>query len=607
LVLAVLVTLLGGYIALFERGSLTSKELDERKGKVLPTFVRDKVTRLTLTRRGKRALLERVPGEEGAPSAWRLLEPVRADADQAAVDQLLGELEWLSARRVLENISEQDRKAFGLTNPSYRLTYQVSGQDHTLHVGKTDVHGESYYVARDAEPTAYVVPKTLIEVLDHDPGHFRGKEFLGSIVSAWAQRLSLTGPHGTLELLKENGRWWLLGEPKSYADPKRAAELLEKLDGIRAVRYLEGEAKEQAFKALAGSERRSVDLRVVPDEHREDKAPERFVLQFADTCPGHAAERVARAGERGDPVCVLAEELAPFEAGEQELRLSRLFAADPSEIERLELSAGSSSLVLKREGENWTAEGQKPDREAVEAWLADLTAQRATGVLSVKDITPDRKLSLALMGDRKLSISADLDEAGQRVLVRRDDEPVLAIFPLALADLLSPFKARFASLEVWAGKQPSQVTGLDARDGSLARKLTCEQGAWRKLGSAAPLKEDQRVRELVRELIKLRVLSVVAEHTRPEHGLATSAAKLTFTLAGAAPPLMLELGARTPRGWYARVDGGPVVQVGAEVQRALHELAGGSPPPLPAAADAGGVEEHEAEDEDEHEHEHAHE
>jgi hypothetical protein len=602
LVLAVLVALLGAYILLFERGSVTSKELEERKGRVLSTFVRDKVTRLTLTRAGKRAVLERAPAVEGEPSSWKLLEPARVDADSQAVDQLLGELEWLSARRVLDHVSDQDRKAFGLDKPGYSLGYRVAGEEHTLRIGKIDVHDESYYAALDGEPNVYVVPKTVIEALDHEPGHFRSKEFLGSIVGAWAQRIELRGPQGARALLKEGDTWWVLAEPKSHADPKRAAELVDKLDGLRAVRFLEDDAKAQALAALSGGERRSVELRVVPDEHREDKAPSLLVLQFAGACPGHAGERVARAGDKGDPVCVLAEELGPFEASAHELRLLRPFAADPSEIESLELRGESSALALKREGENWTAQANKPDREAVEAWLAELAAQRASEVLPVKEIAADFTLALHLVGDKKLELKADLDDAAGRVLVRRGEEPALAVFSLALADLLAPFPGRFAGLAVWAAKQPSQVIGIDVRDGTLARKLTNEQGTWRSKPGAPALKDDARVRELVRELIKLRLLAVVAERPRAEHGLTPPAAVLRFTLAEGAPPLALELGAEGPRGRFARVDGGTLGLVSAEVARAVLELAGGTPPPLPKP-EAGPVDEHLLDDEHDHEHE----
>jgi Domain of unknown function (DUF4340) len=607
LVLAALVALLGVYIAIFERDSLTSKELGERKGRVLPTFVRDKVTRLTLTRAGKRAVLERAPPVEGEPSSWKLIEPARAEADSQTVDQLLGELEWLSARRVIDGASQQDRTAFGLERPSYVLGYRVAGDDHTLRIGKTDVHGESYYASLDAEPSVYVVPKTAVEALDHEPGHFRTKQFVGSIVTAWAQRIELRGPQGAVTLLKDGATWWVQTEPKSHADAKLVSELVDKLDGLRAQRYLDGDGKRQALAALSGGERRSVELRVVPDEHREDKVPALFVLQFAGVCPGHPTERVARAGDKADPVCVLADELAPFEADAQALRLARPFAADPSEVESLTLRAGASQLTLKREGENWTEPGQKPDREAVEAWLAELSAQRASGVLPVREIAADFTLALSLVGDKKLELRADLDEPAGRVLVRRGDEPALAVFAPALADLLQPFAMRFAGLSPWAAKQPSQVIGLDVRDGKLARKLTNEQGSWRTKAGAPPLKEDLRVRELVRDLIKLRLLVLDAERPRSEHGLTPPGAALRFTLAQGAPPLSLELGAQGARGRYARVDGGPVALVGAEVSRALLELAGGTPPPLPQP-EAGPPDEHLLDlDEEEHEHDHAHE
>ena len=118
-VLAILVVALGAYIALFERTSLTSKELGERKGRVLTSFVRAKVDRLEIQRKGQRVVLERDLTEGNELGGWRMLASSpgqKADentsADDDAVDRLLGELEWLSARRTFENLSVQDVQRF---------------------------------------------------------------------------------------------------------------------------------------------------------------------------------------------------------------------------------------------------------------------------------------------------------------------------------------------------------------------------------------------------------------------------------------------------------------------------------------------------------------
>src|SRR5687768_12205482 len=98
-ILAVLVLALGAYVLFFERTSLTSKELDERKARVLTSFVRAKVDRLEIQRKGRKVVLERDLKDGEDLTGFRMLEPMKVSADDDAVDQLLGELEWLSARR----------------------------------------------------------------------------------------------------------------------------------------------------------------------------------------------------------------------------------------------------------------------------------------------------------------------------------------------------------------------------------------------------------------------------------------------------------------------------------------------------------------------------
>lgn len=600
IVLALLVAALGGYIALFERGSLTSKELDARQGKVLTTFVRDKIDRLELTRGGKKLVLERSPLEDGWAD-WKMTAPVKVAADQQAVDGVLGELEWLSARRTLQNISAEDKKSFGLADAKLVVRFRVAKQEHTLRIGNTDVHGESHYAVRDDETTAYLVPKTIVEALDHDAGHFRSKQILGDITAAWAQRLELHTQAGAQLLQKESDRWWYATGLKTLADEQRINMLINQLDTLRAERYLEGAEKQAAQQALAQGS--TVELRVMPDQHREDKAPERFLLRFAGACLGHEGERYAQAGDGDDPVCVAADMLRVLEATENELRLTRLFGVDSSEVERIALKAGSESMVLRRSGENWLRDaGAAPDRESVEAWLADLGSLRAGAPAPLRTLREDASINLALASEKQLVLHAHFDEAAQHTLVWRDGENVLWTFGWELAERLQPSPKRFGSLEPWASKQPSQVTWVDARTGTLRRSLSLREGAWHTDKAKLADDDNARVREAVRELIKLHLLANVTERARPVHGLDAPRAQVSLRLTGEAQPLELTLGALTARGSYARL-GGLVVEVGAELERAITQLAGGTV----SAPEAGAaVEEEHDEPSDEHDHEAEH-
>jgi hypothetical protein len=598
-VLAVLVLALGGYVLVFERGSLTSKQLDERKSKALRTFVRDQVSRLSVTRAGATIALERKQEADGSFAPWKLTAPAGGPADQDTVDKLLGELEWLAPRRVLDDVSAADRAKFGLDKPRFRFGYRSAGTDYVVSVGGVDANGESHYMSVAGEPSVYVVPKTVIEALDHEVSQFRAKEFLGDITSAWAQRVTLRSGDQTLTLQKEDERWWLLNEPKSWADTQRVEQLVAALDSLRALRFLEGPARMEALVDL-GRAAHSIELHVIPDTHREDKAAQRFLLRLGGACKGHEGERYAQAGE-GDPVCVRAEDVVRLEASEPELRQMGLLGVDPSQIEAIALSAGSDSWSFKREGEKWLGQGlPTSDREAVEMWLNDLSAERASAVVPALAKAKGTRLLLTLGSGKKLGLTAD-SSAPDQVLVQRDGEPVALRFPAALADLLRPMARRFAGLALWPSLQPSQVTGISAQSGKLTRKLALVDGNWVVSGKGAPAVEGLQLRELVRDVAKLSALSIVAEHARPEHGVDGSGVALNLEL-GAGKSALLELGAATPRGVLARVDHAYVVLLGPEVTGLVQELAGGEP----VARAAGSAEAGEDEDEDEHEDAHAH-
>ncbi len=607
-VLALLAAGLSVYVFLFERSSVTSKERAERAGRVLVSFVRDKVDRLELERKGQRVVLER-EAKEGELGGWQMRAPIKVKADDDAVDQLLGELEWLSARRTV-TLTPEDEKRYGLSAPRYRVRFRVAGETHLLTLGHDDVHGESVYARIDRAPEGVVVPKTVIEALAHEPGHFREKQLFSDLTVSWAQKLTLTQGTEQTELTKEGGRWWLHASApgRGYADGKRIDELLRALAELRAARYLEPNEQAAGAAALAQPERH-IEVKVVPDETREDKSPKLLRLELAGPCSGHAGEHYARASAQGAAavlVCLSDEALKPLALSREEAREGRLFGADPSAIERVELTRGADKQALMRAGEQWKLAAEAVDRDAVETWLADLAAARATRFVALSGFRERGSLLLELgEGKRERVAFGELDAAGE-LPVKRGDEPLLAMFPSSLFDRLEPTPKRFHSLEIWAAYQPSQVVRVEATAEGRARTLALEGTSWRALASSPQAAVDsERVRELVRALIDLRARAYVTDRERPAHGFTGVRPRIQLTLdKGGA--LSLELGASTERGAYARFDGS-VIEVGSEVSPMVSELAGAPRPPparpLPdARTESDDLLDDEHAQDDDHEH-----
>ena len=98
-------------------GRVTTGEREARSANVLSAFREDDITRLILTGKGKRWVLEREASGDAGDSTWYLREPVQEAADAYAVDKLLGSLEFARwVRRIDEK--DVDRQRFGLESPA---------------------------------------------------------------------------------------------------------------------------------------------------------------------------------------------------------------------------------------------------------------------------------------------------------------------------------------------------------------------------------------------------------------------------------------------------------------------------------------------------------
>ncbi|HEX5656103.1 MAG TPA: DUF4340 domain-containing protein [Polyangiales bacterium] len=568
-VLGVIAAALFAYVVAFERTSVTSKELADRAGRVLPSFVRDKVERITLQRRGVEVVLARKREADGL-GALELLAPIKSAADSEAGDRLLGELEWLSARRTVE-----DNGQLGLDKPRFRVSYVAGGASHVLVVGNDDVHGQGLYVRVDQDPRVYVVPRTFLEVIDHEPGYFRDKSLFPELTVAWANVLAVRNGSLVHELKKEDKHWWLEG--KRYADETKIDAMLQALASLRASREVEPRDEAAAKEALAHVTLR-VDVSVVPDEHREDKKPVALALEVAGACGKDA--RYARVGTR--LVCIPATELAPFELGAAELIEPRLFRAPPNEITRFVITRGKEQLAWRREGTKWKSDVDAPaDTAAIESWIRELREARAMRTKSPAGFAEQGKLRLELVGDQveELAYGALVDEA---MPVQRAGESVLVLFPASVHDRLAPLRERFQPLALWRGHQPSDVVSFEAQVGARHRRGTLVDGAWQSDAGS------DQVRELVRALVASEGLAYLGETSRAEHGIGTG--KLVLGLKDG-KALTLELGAATSRGVYAR-RGRDIVELSSGTLALIDELAGG-----PRASHAD-----EEDEDDEHEH-----
>ena len=82
-------------------------------------------------------------------SLGALDEPIQSDSVRSAIVSLL-------TVRSREQFESDDLEQFGLTEPTYSITFDADGETYSLTVGDTNFSGQSYYVQRNDEATVFL-------------------------------------------------------------------------------------------------------------------------------------------------------------------------------------------------------------------------------------------------------------------------------------------------------------------------------------------------------------------------------------------------------------------------------------------------------------------
>ncbi len=219
---------------------------------------------------------------------WKVTSPLASDAEQAALDDLVGELARLRASDwVAEKPAPADLKTFGLDNPE--ATWIVSNGDKVelkLVVGKSTPDGRAYALAGASGMVALLGKAETTKVL----AEYRVRK--PWVLDAFqAESVEITRGDKLFMLQKRGAGWVDPGGPADVIDPRAVTELLGALTALRVERYAvdaDGDAK------LFGLEKPEVTIAVTT------KDGPRRVLEIGGPVGGtDDKQRYARVVDKG--------------------------------------------------------------------------------------------------------------------------------------------------------------------------------------------------------------------------------------------------------------------------------------------------------------------
>ncbi len=353
-VLALVVLGLFAFIWFYERKLPSTDQRREQEGKLLPQLVTDKVTGVAIhNRHGEFRLAKE-------SNAWKLVAPVKDDANGGAVNSLLAQLAALKAERSLQR-SEVKLADYGLEPaPTWVEVQEDSGKSYRVSFGQELPLGNTVAALTEGQKV-YIVSKWIVSDLEKDLSGWRSTDLL-PFFTADVNALTVVSPQGRLAAARAGNAWRLTEPVADLAEREEVEGILSDLAGARIKEFLDT-APSLADLGLAAP-RVSVTL------VRKEGSP--LTLAFGRERDGSSGREVAC--QRGERVFwVEASATSHLLKDPKAFRSGKLLQFSTWQVDKLTLQRGEQKVVLERKEGVWrNASGQGVDSGPIFSRLSTL-------------------------------------------------------------------------------------------------------------------------------------------------------------------------------------------------------------------------------------------
>lgn len=420
-----------------------------RKQRMLFEIRPDSVTAITIRRGADEFVFERV--DDG----WDLTRPVRALADSAAIDGVLGQILALAAAPQPQ--PADDLLRYGLLEPAIILILEHGAGTATgagasaddapgsnsvrVAIGDSTPLGGRRYIRID-DGDIHVVDEAIFGLLDRERLDWRDVAVF-TLDPFDAERLEIVRDDAHVVATRD-GRRFRFGDPViDLADSQRIRSLLYKLSGLDAVGFLP--AGERTLEAL-GLDRPALVLSVTyPEESTAES------LRVGDTATEHPAARYAIADRFPGEILLVPEDLLIDFAGDADsYRAKELvdllnLTVTSMRFEPAADGNGPEPIALESTRRGWSIVEPiviEAQSEVVDALLAALGAVKIRRYVAdhaeeaATPFRPVRKILIETDAGPRSFLVGDTDPEGRFLLVSRDERgPILAV-DVEVLDLL---------------------------------------------------------------------------------------------------------------------------------------------------------------------------
>lgn len=404
--------------------------LDKVRDSRIARFNSSDARRIEIKHDGENIVLEK------DKDTWKLIEPIRTEADGSKVTDLLTKLSDLQTHDK-DILDKGDPQKYGFGKPeavvAIILEEEGKAEDRkegetkdkkktrtvTVRVGKHDADKKKLYVMADDWPRINAVDDSLQPLVQRSALAYRGKRLLDFDAAGVARvEIDKQGKKITLEHEKEG--WRLAAPAKGEADLLKVDQLLNNLGHLEASEYVSEEPKQNELEAKYGLGKPPLTVRV---EFADSQKPAR-VLQVGKA-RGSKGGYFARLAE-GGPVFAINEDLHKnLDRDSLSYRPQTLWQMLPEEIVALHVhKAGHKDYELTHSDKDWKISGPF-EANALPDAVQKMTSE--LGTPKVESYTTHEAKDLAQYGLDKPALTVRI----KTVLDKDDREHTLSIGKLA--------------------------------------------------------------------------------------------------------------------------------------------------------------------------------
>jgi hypothetical protein len=360
LIAALLLAGLGTYVYFFEIKKAEEEKKQEEEEKKVFSVDWDKVKGLSITNAHGTFLIEREAeagtaekeGEAATAKAesWRILEPLKTEADDMAINGLINNLKGVKVEKVVAE-SAGDLEPFGLAKPEIKVSV-LAGEGESspaplLLGNKSPVGQNSYAMLEGSKGKVLLLSTHLVPQFDKTLYDLRRKKLFafdrGDVVGL---RILRSG-EPEVEMTKEGDEWEILRPIRARASQTEVDKVLNKLTTLRAESF-----DDEKPKGLAnyGLETPVWEIEAIL---KPDRTKATLLLGSIHEKEGKGYIYAKRA-ETPVVVSLNSELVSTFDKAPEDLREKKVLPFKTWEIQKAELDWKGQNVILeKRDGSKW--------------------------------------------------------------------------------------------------------------------------------------------------------------------------------------------------------------------------------------------------------------